>query len=164
MARVLTHLRCRRRPLTTAPLTPAPLTHTRVPVRLLAPTAFSWVAPEIFRGEHYTEKVDVYSYAIVLWELFSFKKPHQDKDPIELPYLVGKKGLRPPPALHCPPTLRKLMASSWHENPLQRPSFQQILEALKSIPAEVENMDAPVDPTKEFGATASPVHVTVSVS
>ena len=39
----------------------------------------SWVAPEIFRGEHYTEKIDVYSYSIVLWELFCFKKPHQDQ-------------------------------------------------------------------------------------
>ena len=27
----------------------------------------SWVAPEIFRGHKYTEKVDVYSYGIVLW-------------------------------------------------------------------------------------------------
>ncbi len=27
----------------------------------------SWVAPEVFRGEAYTEKVDVYSYGVVLW-------------------------------------------------------------------------------------------------
>ena len=35
----------------------------------------SWVAPEIFRSEHYGEMIDMYSFGIVLWELFCFKKP-----------------------------------------------------------------------------------------
>lgn len=26
-----------------------------------------WLAPEVFRGEDYSEKIDVYSYGIVLW-------------------------------------------------------------------------------------------------
>lgn len=26
-----------------------------------------WLAPEVFRGEDYSEKIDIYSYGIVLW-------------------------------------------------------------------------------------------------
>ena len=30
-----------------------------------------WTAPEIIRQEAYTEKADVYSYGIVLWEIIT---------------------------------------------------------------------------------------------
>ena len=62
----------------------------------------SWVAPEIFREERYTEKVDVYSYAILLWELITQDKPHYGFDAIQLPYLVGKEKLRPAVPEDCP--------------------------------------------------------------
>ena len=34
-----------------------------------------WMAPEILTGETYNEKVDVFSYAMVLVELISYKLP-----------------------------------------------------------------------------------------
>ena len=67
----------------------------------------SWVAPEIFREERYTEKVDVYSYAILLWELITQDKPHYGFDAIQLPYLVGKEKLRPAVPGDCPATVRR---------------------------------------------------------
>merc|ERR1712100_693769 len=30
-----------------------------------------WAAPEVMRGEPYTEKLDIYSFAIVMWELLT---------------------------------------------------------------------------------------------
>jgi serine/threonine protein kinase len=114
----------------------------------------SWVAPEIFRGERYTEKIDIYSYSIVMWELFCFKKPHQDQDTIELPYLVGKKGLRPPVPIHFPPKLKSLIQECWRENPDQRPSFEEILKQLNEVEQECkgipQGLEAAVKPGKPF--------------
>lgn len=36
--------------------------------------SLAYMAPEVFRGEHYDQSVDVYSYAIVLWELVSLRR------------------------------------------------------------------------------------------
>eukprot|EP00955_Chlamydomonas_euryale_P034768 349894-Chlamydomonas_euryale.AAC.6 len=35
----------------------------------------AWTAPEVLRGEKSNEKVDVYSYGIVLWELVTRQRP-----------------------------------------------------------------------------------------
>jgi len=110
----------------------------------------SWVAPEIFRGEKYTEKIDQYSYAIVLWELFNFKKPHQDVDTIELPYLVGKKGLRPSVEPHFPPTLKTLITDCWNEDPTARPAFTEIFKRLDDVAAEIGNVELECQPGKPY--------------
>lgn len=92
-----------------------------------------WVAPEIFRGEAYTEAVDVYSFAVVLWELFCFDKPYAEQDAVELPFLVAKENLRPPLLSHCPEDLNNLMQLCWAADMNQRPSFKVILEKLKQM-------------------------------
>jgi serine/threonine protein kinase len=35
------------------------------------------IAPEVFKGEKYSEKADVFSFSIVLYELFTGKEPHE---------------------------------------------------------------------------------------
>ena len=40
-----------------------------------------WMAPEAFRGdENYGSAVDVYSFAIVMWELATFRVPWDELD------------------------------------------------------------------------------------
>lgn len=97
-----------------------------------------WVAPEIFRGEPYNEKIDVYSFGVVLWELFVGKKPYTEYESVELPYRVGKKGLRPPCLRHCPPSINRLMKDCWHENSALRPTFPEIEKRLALIENELE--------------------------
>eukprot|EP01128_Nolandella_sp_AFSM9_P012728 TRINITY_DN955_c0_g1_i3.p1 TRINITY_DN955_c0_g1~~TRINITY_DN955_c0_g1_i3.p1 ORF type:complete len:176 (+),score=23.58 TRINITY_DN955_c0_g1_i3:69-530(+) len=39
-------------------------------------------APEVLRGERYTEKADVYSYAILIWEMFTEEIPYEGFAPL----------------------------------------------------------------------------------
>lgn len=36
---------------------------------------FSWAAPEVLLGKPCTEKVDIYSYGVLLWELSAAEAP-----------------------------------------------------------------------------------------
>jgi|UPI00048F588D serine/threonine protein kinase len=130
----------------------------------------SWVAPEIFRGEQYNETVDVYSFGIVLWELFCQKKPHKKYDAQHIPYLVAEKQLRPQLPQHLPPTLNGLIQECWDETPAKRPNFNRIVGELKKARLEC-SPESPVDPKQKYvkythtpaAAAASPKGVNVSV-
>lgn len=110
-----------------------------------------WVAPEIFRGEAYNEKIDVYSFGVVLWELFTGRKPYTEYESVELPYRVGKKGLRPPLLKHVPPSINRLMRDCWHESPGMRPTFPEIEKRLAMIEGELNDascLNTPAHQTK----------------
>ena len=113
-----------------------------------------WVAPEIFRGEYYTDKVDVYSFAIVLWELCCLKKPYEGIDIIELPYYVGKLGKRPDENMlsHVPPSYTNLMKACWHSDPSVRPSFREICQQLVALLDQEDKMAVPVETNIPFEA------------
>jgi sterile alpha motif and leucine zipper-containing kinase AZK len=96
--------------------------------------------------------VDLYSFGIVLWELVCFKKPHYDQDPIQLPFLVGTKGLRPQLPKHVPPVLIGIMQDCWEEEPDQRPSFKTVIQRLQNVSSSIRNMDEIVDVAKAYEA------------
>ncbi|RLN74492.1 hypothetical protein BBJ28_00009536 [Nothophytophthora sp. Chile5] len=114
-----------------------------------------WLAPEVFRGEDYSEKIDVYSYGIVLWELFCFKKPYLDKDAINLAYLVAHEDLRPELLPHIPEILHRLMKACWDADPAQRPSFSTVIflieEAKNAVP-----LGLAIDLSKSFSEATTP--------
>lgn len=108
-----------------------------------------WVAPEIFRGEAYTEAVDVYSYSVVLWELFCFEKPYAEQDAVELPFLVAKENLRPPLLAHCPKDINNLMEVTWDADMNKRPSFEEIGKRLIEIESNWKPfISKTIDPTE----------------
>mmetsp|Transcript_25684 Transcript_25684/g.44151 ORF Transcript_25684/g.44151 Transcript_25684/m.44151 type:complete len:202 (+) Transcript_25684:2-607(+) len=95
---------------------------------------FHWMAPEVHTGK-YNEKADVYSYAMVLFEIICYEVPFQELGPSEVTNAVCS-GARPsldavPP--DCPDKLMELMISCWTQDPRSRPSFTQIRTALNNI-------------------------------
>lgn len=97
-----------------------------------------WMAPEAAMGE-YTEKADVYSFAMVLFELISQELPFADVDDCDVMRLAAK-GERPdmeavPP--DTPANLVDLMESCWAPKPGDRPSFGLICNTLSEIVSEV---------------------------
>eukprot|EP00960_Hanusia_phi_P034305 750985-Hanusia_phi.AAC.4 len=55
----------------------------------------NYIAPEVHRGAHVDERCDVYSFAVVLWELLSLSEPYKDKPVQSIPGIVGWGGERP---------------------------------------------------------------------
>ncbi|PSC74168.1 Serine threonine-kinase CTR1 [Micractinium conductrix] len=93
-----------------------------------------WLAPEVMQGEHASMASDVFSYAVVLWELLTFHLPWGPANPWQLVSLVvGGGRLEVPPRGALPgadtPTFTgleaylALMRRCWAQNPCDRPSF-----------------------------------------
>ena len=72
-----------------------------------------WTAPEVVRGEIYDQRADVYSFAIILWELITLSEPYKGRDPLEIAFAVADEGLRPKIPFVCPEEYSKLMQDCW---------------------------------------------------
>lgn len=70
----------------------------------------AWMAPEVFEGSKYTEKCDVFSWGIILWEVLTRKKPFDDigASAFRIMWAVHM-GQRPPLIEGCPKPLEDLM-------------------------------------------------------
>ena len=77
----------------------------------------SWVAPEIIRGEQYSHSCDVYSFAILFWELVTQEKPHKGHQVSAIPMEVSMKSLRPDHPQHVPAPVYALMQDMWQVGP-----------------------------------------------
>lgn len=94
-----------------------------------------WMAPEVFTGQNYDEKVDVYSYAMILFEIICREIPFEEEEPANVGRLTVQ-GARPdleavPP--DCPEVLRDLMVTCWAHNPNERWAFPQIMSVLSQV-------------------------------
>nr|CAB3467253.1 unnamed protein product [Digitaria exilis] len=96
-----------------------------------------WMAPELLNGSSslVSEKVDVFSFGIVMWELLTGEEPYA-----ELHYgaIIGgivNNTLRPPVPESCDPQWRALMEQCWAAEPSERPSFTEIGKSLRAMAA-----------------------------
>lgn len=94
-----------------------------------------WMAPEMWTSSTYDEKVDVFSFAMVIYEIICREVPFEEEEPAE----VGKytvAGIRPalaavPP--DCPAQLIALMQACWAQDPSERPCFPDVLQQLEAL-------------------------------
>ncbi len=97
-----------------------------------------WVAPEVLRDERYSEKADIYSYAILVWELVARKVPYVGQNSLVVARAVAFNHLRPEVAMDTTPgPLAELMERCWNKTPDERPSFAEIIEF---IDAEIQDV------------------------
>nr|XP_018916705.1 PREDICTED: mitogen-activated protein kinase kinase kinase 13 [Bemisia tabaci]XP_018916706.1 PREDICTED: mitogen-activated protein kinase kinase kinase 13 [Bemisia tabaci] len=97
----------------------------------------AWMAPEIIRNEPCSEKVDIWSYGVVLWEMLLCEKPYKDVDSSAIIWGVGSSSLHLPIPSSCPEGFRLLVKQCWSAKPRNRPSFKHILLHLNIAGAEV---------------------------
>eukprot|EP01130_Rhizamoeba_saxonica_P011824 TRINITY_DN4929_c0_g2_i1.p1 TRINITY_DN4929_c0_g2~~TRINITY_DN4929_c0_g2_i1.p1 ORF type:complete len:1295 (-),score=275.79 TRINITY_DN4929_c0_g2_i1:35-3886(-) len=92
----------------------------------------SWIAPEIFRRTKYNHKADVYSFGIILWEIFTGKIPFEKLSTFSIPVSV-QKGVRPIIPKKCPKHYKQLIQNCWRGQPKKRPNFDKIQKALERM-------------------------------
>ncbi|KAH9557357.1 hypothetical protein CY35_07G081500 [Sphagnum magellanicum] len=86
-----------------------------------------WTAPELLRNELVTDKCDVFSFGVIIWELATLKRPWEGVKPMEVADAVAHHGAR----LEIPGGLiGTLIADCWQEVPAARPSYEEILTRL----------------------------------
>jgi len=92
----------------------------------------AWTAPELLSGDDAaTPKISVYSFGIIMWEIYTRKAPYANQHPIRL---VSKiiSGYRPEIPDDCPEAYRDLMGQCWGPASA-RPNWSQIISALDSM-------------------------------
>ncbi|GFN89589.1 mitogen-activated protein kinase kinase kinase [Plakobranchus ocellatus] len=99
----------------------------------------AWMAPEVIRNEMCSEKVDIWSYGVVLWELLTAEVPYKDVDSSAIIWGVGSNSLHLPVPATCPDGFKLLMRQCWSAKPRNRPSFRQILMHLEIASSELLN-------------------------
>jgi serine/threonine protein kinase len=97
-----------------------------------------WVAPEVLRGERFGEPCDVYSFGIILWELFAWQEPYPELSSVVVMRGVASGKLRPNLLDNCPPKYSELMVKMWAQEPEERPLFKDCLKALEKLIKEFE--------------------------
>ncbi|KFM80935.1 Tyrosine-protein kinase transmembrane receptor ROR2, partial [Stegodyphus mimosarum] len=99
--------------------------NTLLPVR--------WMAPESLLYGTFTTESDVWSYGVLLWEIFSYGiRPYFNCDNQEVIDLVCTHQLLPRPE-YCPPYVYAVMNDCWHDSPSHRPNFKEIYNRLCSV-------------------------------
>ncbi|KAL8127950.1 RAF-like serine/threonine-protein kinase 20 [Apium graveolens] len=98
-----------------------------------------WMAPELLNGSSslVSEKVDVFSFGIVLWELLTGDEPYAD---LHYGAIIGgivSNTLRPPIPEYCDSEWKSLMERCWSTEPLERPKFSEVANKLRSLAAKV---------------------------
>ncbi|CAG9320725.1 unnamed protein product [Blepharisma stoltei] len=92
-----------------------------------------WMAPEVLSQSDYSYKADVYSYAIVMYEVITREVPYSGLTHNDIKEKVLNQHARPdmehiPPS--CPKELKRLMSLCWRTDPNKRPSFAGIVDML----------------------------------
>ncbi|XP_068509043.1 fibroblast growth factor receptor 3 isoform X9 [Syngnathus scovelli] len=95
-------------------------TNGRLPVK--------WMAPEALFDRVYTHQSDVWSYGVLLWEIFTLGGSPYPGIPVEELFKLLKEGHRMDKPANCTHELYMIMRECWHAVPSHRPTFRQLVE------------------------------------
>ena len=85
-----------------------------------------WMPPESILYGKFTTESDVWSFGVVLWEIYSYGlQPYYGYSNQEVIEMIRARQILPCPD-DCPSRLYSLMVECWHEMPVRRPSFKEI--------------------------------------
>jgi len=93
-----------------------------------------YMAPEVMLKQQITEKVDVYAFGIVTWEILTIKEAFSHHSQYEtFKNAICSKGERPPIPDDCLPRLAKLLTKCWDASPSARPPFTKIVSKMDNL-------------------------------
>uniref|UniRef100_A0AAY4DH40 Fibroblast growth factor receptor n=1 Tax=Denticeps clupeoides TaxID=299321 RepID=A0AAY4DH40_9TELE len=108
-------------------------TNGRLPVK--------WMAPEALFDRIYTHQSDVWSFGVLLWEIFTLGGSPYPGVPVEELFKLLKEGHRMDKPSTCTHELYMMMRDCWHAVPSQRPTFKQLVEDLDRTLSMTSNQE-----------------------
>lgn len=98
------------------------------------PGNLRWMAPEVFtQCTRYSVKADVFSYALVVWEVHTGELPFAHLKPAAAAAEMAYKNSRPPTSklIGCPKPIVELLHKAWQPDPEIRPGFSEVANVLE---------------------------------
>ncbi|KAK9091653.1 hypothetical protein Sjap_024830 [Stephania japonica] len=102
-----------------------------------------WMAPEVLRNEPSNEKCDVYSFGVILWELSTMQQPWNGMNPMQVVGAVGFQQRRLDIPDGMDPVIADIITKCWQTDPKLRPSFTEIMAALKPLQKPITSNHVP---------------------
>ena len=90
-------------------------------------------APELLMGKPFNERVDVYAFWIVLWEILTRENPFNGMSQDIIFHGVKSGSLKPQIPDDCPQEYSDLINQCLHVTPSKRPNFEEIVNRLKQM-------------------------------
>uniref|UniRef100_A0A672QU49 Fibroblast growth factor receptor n=1 Tax=Sinocyclocheilus grahami TaxID=75366 RepID=A0A672QU49_SINGR len=108
-------------------------TNGRLPVK--------WMAPEALFDRIYTHQSDVWSFGVLLWEIFTLGGSPYPGVPVEELFKLLREGHRMDRPSACTQEIYLMMKDCWHAVPTQRPTFKQLVEDLDRTLSVISNQE-----------------------
>uniref|UniRef100_A0A671L2L0 Fibroblast growth factor receptor n=2 Tax=Sinocyclocheilus anshuiensis TaxID=1608454 RepID=A0A671L2L0_9TELE len=108
-------------------------TNGRLPVK--------WMAPEALFDRIYTHQSDVWSFGVLLWEIFTLGGSPYPGVPVEELFKLLREGHRMDRPSACTQEIYLMMKDCWHAVLTQRPTFKQLVEDLDRTLSMISNQE-----------------------
>ncbi|RXG60888.1 Vascular endothelial growth factor receptor 1, partial [Armadillidium vulgare] len=92
-----------------------------------------WMAPEAIEQKIFSIQSDVWSYGVTLWEMFTLGNTPFPGFPLNHLGTALVKGMRLEKPKYCNDQIYNLLLQCWRSNPVERPRFSQIADALSDM-------------------------------
>ena len=99
-----------------------------------------YIAPEVISRKEYTFKSDIYSFAMLMWEISSGQPPFNNyKHDVNLAMSIIN-GMRPKIVSGTPVEYKNLMKQCWDADPSKRPDIKALIKKIKEIDLHYQNI------------------------
>ena len=90
------------------------------------------MAPESLSDKKFSTFSDVWSFGVLMWELFNPKEmPDADYDSFHVAVKITRDKKRSQIPTNCPGDIARLMKLCWEENTSDRPTFSELAAELR---------------------------------
>lgn len=96
------------------------------PPRSISAGSLPYLAPEVVESRPYGCKCDVFSFAILAWEIFALKDAFKGITKGEFLNRVARNKERPPVPRKLKPLTKLMLKEAWDHEPAKRPEMKRV--------------------------------------
>uniref|UniRef100_A0A915L6B3 receptor protein-tyrosine kinase n=1 Tax=Romanomermis culicivorax TaxID=13658 RepID=A0A915L6B3_ROMCU len=96
-----------------------------------------WMAPECFQMRRWTKHSDIWSFGILMWEVYEdgkdpYSEPNMPSTSAALSRFISN-GNHPPRPVGLNDGIWDIMLACWRKQPTERPSFEEIVDQIRNF-------------------------------